>query len=303
MLKTLGTLLLGGILLSLQTAPPPDTDIFLAPLTRDVQALNVGTPVNITNTPGYDNQPSFTPDGTAVLFTSARGGAPEGKTAPQMDIYRYDIATKRTTQVTKTAESEYSATVMPDGKHISVIRVEADESQRLWKFPLSGGDPSVVLTDIKPVGYHAWLDANTLALFILGQPATLQIADVRSGRAEIAARDIGRSLQPIPAGGVSFVQRAGEGPQRTMTIAQVVMERGKAVTRALTAAAPGATDEFVAWMPDGGLLMAARGQLYAWRRGDTEWKSVADLAALGLRNVSRLAVSPKGDRIAFVAAK
>jgi hypothetical protein len=30
---------------------------------------------------------------------------------------------------------------------------------------------------------------------------------------------------------------------------------------------------------------------------------VADLAALGLKNVSRLAVSAKGDRIAFVAAR
>jgi len=41
--------------------------------------------------------------------------------------------------------------------------------------------------------------------------------------------------------------------------------------------------------------------LYGWRRGDREWRKIADLAALGLRGASRMAVSAAGDRIAFVA--
>jgi hypothetical protein len=40
--------------------------------------------------------------------------------------------------------------------------------------------------------------------------------------------------------------------------------------------------------------------LYGWRRGQTGWIRLADLASLGLRGVSRLAVSPGGDRIALV---
>lgn len=280
---------------------PPDTEVFLARLTTEGGKLTVGKAENISNSPGYDNQPSFSPDGQSVFFTSARGGAPQGTSDAQMDIYRYDIASKRVTQVTKTPESEYSATVMPDGQHISVIRVEADKTQRLWKFSSAGADPSLVLTDIKPVGYHAWLDDHTLALFVLGQPATLQIADTRTGKAVVAATDIGRSLQRIPGGGVSYVQRSGEGAQRTLTISEVRLRDGGAVTTSLTAAAPGATDEFVAWMSDGTLLMAAGGSLHAWRRGDKAWRTIADLAALGVRNVTRLAVSPRGGWLALVA--
>ena len=41
--------------------------------------------INISNSPGYDNQPSFLPDSSAVLFSSNRDGK-------QTDIYRYDIA-------------------------------------------------------------------------------------------------------------------------------------------------------------------------------------------------------------------
>ena len=280
---------------------PPDTEVFLARLTIDGDKVSVGKPENVSNSPGYDNQPSFSPDGQSLFFTSARGGAPQGTGDPQMDIYRYDIATKRLSQVTRTPESEYSATVMPDGAHLSVIRVEADKTQRLWKFSSAGAGPSLVLADIKPVGYHAWLDDHMLALFVLGQPATLQIADTRTGKAVVAATDIGRSLQRIPGGGVSFVQRSGEGAQRTLTISEVTMVDGKPVTTSLIGAAPGATEEFVAWMADGTLLMAAAGSLHAWRRGDRAWRTVADLASLGVRNVSRLAVSPTGGWLALVA--
>lgn len=288
-----------AILAAPQT-PPPDTEVFIAPLTTAGGRLSVGKPQNISNSPGYDNQPSFADGGRSVLFTSARGGPPSGAAEPQMDIYKYEIDSGRVTRVTNTPESEYSATVTPDGKHISVIRVEADKSQRLWQFTATGSDPTVVLADVKPVGYHAWLDDHTLALFVLGQPATLQIADTRTGSAVIAARDIGRSLQPIPGGGVSFVQRAGDGPQRSLTISEVRIKDGQPIVTTLTAAAPGATEEYVAWTADGTLLMAAAGSLRAWKRGDAVWNDVADLAALGIRSVSRLAVSPRGDWLALV---
>ncbi len=282
-------------------APPPDTDVFVSRLTTSGGRLTVGKPENISNSPGYDNQPSFSPDGRSVFFTSARGEVSPVTRAAQMDIYRYDVSSKSVRPVTRTSESEYSPTVTPDGRHLSVIRVEADGTQRLWKFTTEGKEPSLVLADIKPVGYHAWLDAHTLALFVLGQPATLQIADTGTGTAQVVARDIGRSLQRIPGGGVSFVQRGGEGKQRPLTISEVSIVRGKPVTRPITTAAPDATDEFVVWTPDGALLMAAGGKLYARDRGATAWTVIADLDALGLKGVSRLAISPDGELLSLVA--
>ena len=251
----------------------------------------VGRAVNVTHTPGYDNQPSFTPDGAAILFTSNRG-------ATQTDIYRYAVATGETTRLTNTPESEYSPTVTPDGAHMSVVRVEADGAQRLWRFTLDGRDPEIVLENVKPVGYHAWCDDHTLALFVLGQPATLQIADTRTGKAAEAARGILRSIHRIPGGGtISFVDRDEDG---SLMIRELDPKTRSVTT--LVAAVAGAKEADLAWAPDGRLLMAEKDVLYVWTREARGWTRAADLAALGVHGVTRLAVSPKGDRIAIVGA-
>ena len=281
-------------------ATPPATEIFVAPLTLSGDEFHVGPPENISRSPGYDNQPFFAPDGGSLFFTSARGDVSAKCGSPQTDVYRFDLVSRQLARVTDTPECEYSPTVTPGGQ-LSVIRVEADGTQRLWKFTKDGKRPMVVLPDVKPVGYHAWLDENTLVLFVLGSPATLQVADVNTGKAEIITSNIGQSIQKMPGGGVSFVQQTGEGQTRMMTITEVTSENGKIVTRPLTPAVEGARQAHVAWTPDGTLLMAHNGTLHAWRQGQTGWRAVADLTKLGLRAVTRMAVSPQGDRIAFVA--
>jgi hypothetical protein len=276
-------------------SPPPDTEIFLAPLSTSAGLPSIGQPVNITNSPGYDNQPSFTPDGQQILFTSNRGGT-------QTDIFRYDIAGRAIARLTDTPESEYSPTVTPDGAHISVIRVEADNTQRLWRFTIDGKQPALVLAGVKPVGYHAWADDHTLALFVLGTPATLQVADTASGKAEVVVRGIGRSIQKIPGRAtISFVEREVPAVRGGAPILRIreLEPKGRHITPLVNAVA-GASEADCAWTPDGMLLMAHTDMLYGWKRGDPEWRRVADLAPLGLHGVTRLAVSPKDDRIAFV---
>lgn len=296
-----------------QAAAAPSTDVFVAALSRSGGTLTVGPPENISQAHGYDNQPFFAPDGSSLFFTSDRAprqpavvpgeSAATARSLSQMDIFKYEFSARRISRVTETDEGEYSPTVMPDGRHLSVIRVEADGTQRLWKFQLTGQNPSLVLENIKPVGYHAWLDANRLVLFVLGEPATLQLADVRTGAASVVTSRVGRSIQKIPGGGVSFVQQEGQGSERTLVVSELTLADGKPVTRPLVPAVAGAREADLAWMPDGTLLMAHAGSLYAWKKGETEWRVVADLGALGLKNVSRLAVSPKGDRIAMVASE
>ena len=258
--------------------------------------------MDITNNPGYDNQPSFTPDGKGVLFTSVRPSAAPGMSPGQTDIFRYDIASQSVSRVTQTPESEYSPTVMPDDQHISVVRVEADGAQRLWSVIPNGPkiDVAVILPEIKPVGYHAWADNQTLALFVLGQPATLQLADTRTGTAVVLASDIGRSIQRIPdaPGTISFVQRERSG--NTVTLVIKALNTSTRQISVLTPAVAGSTEADCAWTPDGTLLMVKGATLYGWKRGQSGWTEVTSLERLSLAGVTRLAVSPKGDYLALV---
>src|SRR5437773_704133 len=268
-------------------AAPPASDIFIVDVVSRNGKMKLGLPVKITSWVGYNNQPSFTADGHSILYTSIRD--------KQADIYRYDIARGTTTQITKTPESEYSPTLMPDGKSISVVRVEADGTQRLWKFTLAGGAPALILEKIKPVGYHWWLDDHTLALFILGKPNTLQIVDTRAEKAETIAENPGRILRRIPhQNKFSFVHKVSD---QEWIIKAYDLDSRK--TTELVKTLPGVED--YAWTPAGDLLMAKDAKLFVRKKSDWAWQEVSDFSNAGLKNITRIAVSPKGDRIAFVA--
>jgi dipeptidyl aminopeptidase/acylaminoacyl peptidase len=275
-----------------QFAPP---EIFLVPLSIDTKPAVTGAAVNITNNPDYDNQPSFLPDGSGLLFSSKRDGK-------QNDIYRYDLASKQVKQVTATAESEYSPLVTPDGKTFSVIRVEADGTQRLWRFDLSGQNPRLVLENVKPVGYHVWIDATHLALFILGaqgQPATLQLADTTTGKADVIESSIGRSMSMRPGTpSATFVSKAAN----EHWLIKDVDVRSKDTAWVSETVDQNMSEDF-AWHPGGMLLMASGSKLFVRRAGNPDWREIADLATPDIKRITRLAVSPDGKTLAFVAEK
>lgn len=261
------------------------TDVFAATLSVRGSSIAVGRPRNVTQRAGYDNQPSFTADGAAILFTSIREDA-------QSDIWRVAFDGGAPLRVTETAESEYSATFTPNGRGFTVIRVEPDSTQRLWFFPTAGGAPNVVLPGLKPVGYHVWVGEGAIGAFVLGEPNALVLADPRTERVDTLARNIGRAFARVPGrDAFTFAQLAGD----TVWITEVDV-RTSAVRRLMRAPAGG---EYHFWTPDGQCIASSGTRLYRWIDGG--WDVLADFAELGVKGISRLAVSPRGDRIAFVA--
>jgi dipeptidyl aminopeptidase/acylaminoacyl peptidase len=287
-MRRIATLVLSAVLSSLAGAQQrPSSEVFLAPFSMESGRPVVGKPVNVSAHPGYNNQPSFTPDSRSMLFTSDRDGG-------QTDIYRLDVSTRTITRLTKTPESEYSATVMPDGKRFSVIRVEADQTQRLWSFAMDGTDPKLVIQALKPVGYHAWIGAEEVVSFVLGNPNALVHTDIRTQKSDTLAQDIGRSLLPIPGKrAFSFVQRVDSS-----FIARR-MDWPSKRWNDIVAMPKGAQD--LVWADSVTLLAGAGTQLLTWREGAQQWKPV-DVPGGGLKDITRLAISRDGKWIAIVAA-
>lgn len=271
-------------------APPPPSDIFVIDVKTKDGELQFGVPKKITDVAGYNNQPSFLPDGHTILYTSFR--------EKQTDIYRYDVSTGATTQITNTPESEYSPTLMPDKKNISVVRVEADGTQRLWKFPLNGGEPSLVIEKIKPVGYHHWIDDHTVALFVLGgagKPNFLEVYDMRTGKSDFVTENPGRVLRKVPnQNSFSFVHKVSDKSWEIKAFDLRVR-----TSASLTATVPGVED--YAWLPSGKLIMAKESKLFAVvPLSGKEWGEVADFSKAGIKRITRIAVNSSGGRIAVV---
>jgi dipeptidyl aminopeptidase/acylaminoacyl peptidase len=264
------------------------TDIWQVTFGGTMRSPTVGAPVNVTNRPGYDNQPSFTPDGRTMYFTSQRNG--------QTDIYRFDVTAGTTTAVTRTPESEYSAQLMPGGAAISVIRVESDSSQRLWSFMLDGMAIKPVLDSLKPIGYHAWLDANTVFVYVLGAnraPATLQRVDIRSGKGVVVASGIGRTIVRSTEG--STIYYAQRDSARAWWVHALDGANDRAIVKL-----PSMQDDFFAVTTDGDLIAANRNQLLLYSHVDEKWIGLATFSEPGLQHITRIAFSPSGDRIALV---
>ena len=278
-------------------APLPSTDIYLVPLTGGLASMKAARPQPLSTAPGYDNQPSFSADGARVLFAANHDGK-------QTDVFLFNRENGRVAQLTATPENENSPTYLPagigDSGGFSIVRSEMDKTQRLWRFNAAGQNPQLILTDIKPVGYHAWVDADRVALFVLGEPNSLQLASVKTGKGEVVATGIGRSLHRIPGTRlISFVHRESSGD---WVIKQIDVDSKK--IDALTKVVEGATDRDMAWMPDGKtILMSSGTKIFSWMRGGTGWTEVFDAAPHNLGAVSRIAVSPRGDAIAIVVAE
>lgn len=280
------------------------TDIYWAPVVVKGDQVGLGEVRNLTDRDGYDNQPAFSADGSHLYYSSQRG---QGDGA-QTDIWQlaWPPSSAEPRPLFETPESEYSPTPIPGRRALSVVRVETDGTQKLWRLPLPNkrgktkGEARRVLEDVEPVGYHAWIDRE-LVLFVLGEPHELRRLSAgrtsasRTSAGRTLAKDIGRALKPIPGRrAFSFVHKtANDG----WWIKSLDVESDE--IRPLIKTRPERED--FAWSPGGELWMGDGTALYRARPEADGWTPVADLAGQGFGNITRLTLSADGRHLVFVA--
>ncbi len=307
--KTIGlVILIAALLVGVPSAvvwgQMPSTDIWVASIREPGAAgsghgrhrgtgaiLALGEPENVTRRIGYDNQPQFLFDGSGFLFTR---GELDGT-----DIYRYDLEGGKALRLTSTPESEYSPTPIHGGGFYTV-RVEADSTQRMWRFDADGARPRVVLASVDSVGYFAWLDDRTVALFVVGDPHTLRAVDLETERETVVARDIGRALLRAPGGrGLTCLVR--EPNSEPPVFAFHTWSKGDHAPVELIAARGAGQD--AVWIGEM-LVMADGAKLYgAYPFDRPEWTELADLGVYGVAGITRIVASGDCKRIAFVATE
>lgn len=267
----------------------PQYNLYLTDLSS---TLSVSSTIKINETPAYINQPAFSQDGKSLFFTLEQSK----DAAMQTDIGRYHIADKKQDLLTKTALSEYSPTLLPDGSGISVVVVEADQTQRLWKVDWQG-NTSVLKADPKGVGYHAWGPDQDLLLFILGDKEdnhTVRYLD-KNGKLKTLATGVGRALSWQPGTQKAYYTEAKEN-QLYLSFYDVKTKTATVTELAL----PTAGQDLVWWSPDT-LLVSAGTKIYQWQAtGKHGWTLWLDLSKDCGTEISRFALNKERSQLAFV---
>ncbi|WP_421785890.1 TolB family protein [Hyphobacterium sp.] len=269
----------------------PANDIAVAELTWIDGQPVLGTPEVVTARSNYDNQPAFDSSG-GFYFTTETSGA-------NTDIH-YRSANGDIRVITRTPdESEYSPRPSPDGRSVTYIHQPPGQvGGQAWRQRLEGGSTAPI-HDYGPAGYYALSgDQSQLLLFALTDPFTLLWVDIENGRRAEITTGIGRALYTSPDGNSAYFtlpQSDGSWTVNRFGFA------GQTVSELF--ALPGETQDYAVFTtPEGelGWFTAADGQLLFRTSDNAEWTAVADLSPLGSGAVTRLAVSPSADRMAFV---
>lgn len=277
-------LLILGIVAGASAIAQPSTEVYLFDLQYNEGVFTISNPSNISNNEGYDNQPSFWPDGKSILYARTVDG--------QTEIARYFIGSEKTEVITNTLQgSEYSPTPMPDGR-ISSVRLDTTGLQLLYAYDLEGNEE--VLVPELVIGYHAWINKKDLITFVLGEPATMQLINTKNDKAKVLAENVGRSLHTIPSSEIFTYVDKTSSPWVITTM------DGKGKKNQLITTMEGSED--FCWSPSRRLLMGQGNSIY-YLSDRRDWTLLSDLTLYGLKGVTRMSVSPEGEYLAIVVNK
>lgn len=270
----------------------PKNDLILLDLKKVNQEYIVNNPrlLNKFNLENYNNQPSFF-NAHTIYFTAKTEGE------NQTDIYGIDLLRKKYWQVTNTPDGEYSPTLMPTQRFFStIVQEEITNTQRLWEFPIdqsNGGRD--LFPGITGVGYHCWLDKENVAMFIVGNPNQLILANRTTQEAKNIIDNIGRGLKKNKLGLLYFVHKSSDD--------NWIIKKYDPSNNSISSIVktPGKTEDFEL-LSDETIIMAVGTDLFSFNPDySTEWKKIASLAEYKIGDITRLAIF--GQKLVVVTNK
>lgn len=266
---------------------PPNTDIHVFSMKEKKGNITLTKGRNVTNRAGYDNQPSFF-NNDFILYTSSQEDG-------QTDIMIYDLYEEKATNLSSSADSEYSPTPIPGFNSYAVVRVEKDNSQRLWMYHMDGKkDPQLIFDKIEPVGYFA-ISEKDILMFVLGQPVTMVLANMEVVDDDIITSNIGRTIRVIPGTtDFTFERSEEDGTQFVYRLNKSTKEFKKVVEKP-----EGSSDWTIT--KEGTYITSVGSKLLAFNpKHHSKWQVITDLGAKGSKGITRMAVSQENDKLAIV---
>lgn len=279
----------------------PETKIYLFQLQRSTKGYVLSAPKVFGKEGAYTNQPNFTMDSKYMFYVSSLDSM-------NTELYKYDLAKKKSKRITKTREAEYSPKYSPDMQFVSCVKVEKDRTtQHLTYYNLKGKKPQTIWPELKSIGYYEWLTQNEFLSFELPEPFVLVKHSIAHKTADTLATNIGRTFYNLRSKSkIVYLDKSDSTKWIIRTVAKENLQRTRKGTKVenpvLTETLPG--EEDYCFMQDGSILMGHQGKLYIkknpFRFNDSTWDEFADLKSFGINQFYRIAISPDNTLLALV---
>lgn len=265
------------------------TEVWLGKLDLREGRFAVSELRNISNHPGYDNQPAFFPDGRSLLFTTEADGLAE--TGLGVHAVRYWLESGERVPLVKARG--FSPTPTADGSRFTTLR-----EGTVWLHDLSGKPLRVLLPRVKTAGYYTRIDDRRWVLFMNEPERHIAIWDETRGVLERVIPGAITAPYRIPGTeAVSFVLQEGD----TRKLMRMDLT-GVGTSNRMLAEIPFPTAGAHAWTSRGTLLMASGNAIHEWNPGTPDaWPVVHRFTDDDLQGITRIALSPSEDRIALVS--
>lgn len=275
-----------SIFISCNSYAQKNPDVFVINIDSNEEGTIVSGLQNISMDPGYDNQPSF---GTNDLLLFA------GNNNGQTDIYQLHSRMGRKMLVGGLASGgEYSPQLSPDGSGIAAVRLDTTGLQRLYLYDKSGTS-SVLVPDLV-VAYYTFYDADRIVgCYIDEEQLNLFVYNKSENKTYTLLKDVGRSFHKVPGqSSISYTVPNDQGQQDLYLLDMESLE-----SFFVTQLPIGVND--YAWLDENRVVIGSNSSLFVYDTFDKkDWVKLTDLDSNKITDISRIAVSPSGNRIALV---
>ena len=269
------------------SAQIPETDIWLFKIEKKENVYTYSNPLNITHRLGYDNQPTFSKDGKAILYVVI-------DSTNQADIYKYDIGKKLHLNLTHSKVSEYSPTIMPNGFEFSAVVVEKDSTQRVWKFNSNGSFKSIVHEGTDSVGYHTWLNEHSLLYYKLTSPHSLRVLNIKTNEDNWLCNSPTRAFKKI-GNSSRFIYAIKDSIKTQFRIYDPTLRESSSYT-----SYPSVNEDFI-WHQDLGLIKSENSDLLRYNPSSKTWEILFSFSNLGIKKITRFVFDSKTNQLAIVS--
>jgi len=263
-------------------------EVYLIDINPTQNGIEITDFRNISNDSGYDSQPFFS-DTNTLLFA----GNNEGQT----DIAVYNTLTQKKTWLNNpTSGGEYSPQIIPDTKDVAAVRLDTNGLQRLYAYNLTSKNSAELIADLQ-VAYYTFSNNHTIVASVLsGDNLDLVIADFQKKTIDTILEKSGRSIHKLKnKEAVSYTAINEEG---NYDVFQLDLKSNESYF--ICQLPIGIQDH--AWLDESRLILGSFNKLFIYDTfGNQKWNLVADLSEFKITNITRIAVSTDGKKLALVA--